>query len=280
MQIVLESKLIQIIFGSRNMKTICKKSIVISIILLLIGVSVSSATTNIVKQSLIKDNQPPSKPRINGPQVRPPGTYEYTFNATDPDGDNVSYLIDWDDGTTEETDFYPSGMEITRSHTFNLINDYTIKAIAKDEHGVWGPEGTLPVIISKSKDCDCQEVSRSDFIRVERLLDRIEVYSKLLLVLSRHNPELRDLNEELSDISNLNKQWDSPFICNSLWLLAFLGGIIIDKVYDLYMKYEESNSILATFFYIVIQGIMAEFITIYIIGVKFNCWDDWGPPSP
>ena len=139
----------------------------------MIGVSVTSATTNVVKQIVIDDNQPPSKPRIYGPQVRPPGTYKYTFNATDPDGDNVSYLIDWGDGTTEETDFYPSSMEITRSHTFNLINDYTIRAKAMDEHGACGPERTLPIIISRSKDCRCNEVSISDLIRVERLLDSV-----------------------------------------------------------------------------------------------------------
>ena len=59
------------------------------------------------------------------------------------------------------------------------------------------------------EDCGCGEVSDTDLVKVDRLLDRVEVYSKLLLVLSQHYPELREMSEELSDkLSNVNKLYD------------------------------------------------------------------------
>ncbi len=59
------------------------------------------------------------------------------------------------------------------------------------------------------EDCGCGEVSDTDLVKVERLLDRVEVYSKLLLVLSKHNPELREMSEELSNqLANINKLYD------------------------------------------------------------------------
>jgi len=59
------------------------------------------------------------------------------------------------------------------------------------------------------EDCGCGEVSDTDLVKVDRLLDRVEFYSKLLLVLSQHHPELREISEELSNqLSNINKLYD------------------------------------------------------------------------
>ena len=96
------------------MKTICKQSIVMSIILLLVGVSVSSATTNVVKQSLINDNQPPNPPDIDDPFEPEVGvTYTYRFISEDPEGDNVSYYVEWgDDSSDGWTSYIPSGQPV------------------------------------------------------------------------------------------------------------------------------------------------------------------------
>ena len=59
------------------------------------------------------------------------------------------------------------------------------------------------------EDCGCGEVSDTDLVKVDRLLDRVDVYNKLLLVLSKHHPELREMSEELSNqLSNINKLYD------------------------------------------------------------------------
>lgn len=96
-------------------------------------------------------NNPPCEPLIDGPRtVRPGESYEWTFKAIDPDGDNVSYKIDWNDGTTTDwTAWYPSGKEITRNHTFNFLGSVAIRAIAKDTHGAIGEPGSMNIKISK-----------------------------------------------------------------------------------------------------------------------------------
>ena len=99
------------------------------------------------------DNAPPNAPSIDGQTSGKAGNeYEYTFNAVDPDGNDVKYFIDWGDGDTEWTDdFSASGTPVTVSHTWVEKDTYTITAKAQDEHGLEGPEGTLDVSMPKNK---------------------------------------------------------------------------------------------------------------------------------
>ncbi len=98
------------------------------------------------------DNAPPNAPSIDGQTSGKTGKeYEYTFNAVDPDGNDVKYFIDWGDGNTEWTGFSASGTPVTVSHTWAEKGTYTITAIAQDEHGLEGPEGTLDVSMPKNR---------------------------------------------------------------------------------------------------------------------------------
>ncbi len=97
-------------------------------------------------------NQPPIAPVITGPTSGNAGTsYTYTFNSTDPDGDDVKYFIDWGDGNTEWTGFSVSGTPVLVNHTWSVKDTYIITAKAKDESGDEGPEGTLEVTMPKNK---------------------------------------------------------------------------------------------------------------------------------
>ena len=82
-------------------------------------------------------NQGPGIPSIDGPGTGSAGTsYTYTFNAVDPDGDDVYYYIIWDDGHVEIWDGpHTSGVDADISHTFASDGTYTIKAKAKDTTG-------------------------------------------------------------------------------------------------------------------------------------------------
>ncbi|MCK5635984.1 MAG: PKD domain-containing protein, partial [Thermoplasmatales archaeon] len=77
--------------------------------------------------------------------------YEYTFNAVDPDGDNVKYHIDWDDGDSEETGFNPSGTNVKVKHTWSEEGTYTIKVRAKDTNDLIGLWGTLTVTMPRNR---------------------------------------------------------------------------------------------------------------------------------
>jgi hypothetical protein len=101
------------------------------------------------------------KPRIKSQKNYPPGTYDFTFKATDPDGDDIRFHIDWGDGNTEITEFVHSGEDLIISHNFEEIGEYSIRAMAEDICGLFGPWGTIPIIIIKSRDCGCFETIKN-----------------------------------------------------------------------------------------------------------------------
>lgn len=76
----------------------------------------------------------PNKPSINGRSTGKAGeSYEYTFIGTDPDGHNISYIIDWGDNTSIDIlGPYPSGEQIKATHTWEEQGNYQIKAKTKD----------------------------------------------------------------------------------------------------------------------------------------------------
>ncbi len=187
--------------------------------MLLIGVSVSSAYSNIKSKGLKDNNHPPNPPIIIGePMPKVSFEYEYCFSTTDPEGQNVSYYIEWGDGTSDGwSRYHPSGEFIGYKHTWSKVDwDNIIRCKAKDIYGKesdWN-ESVRPIM--KSRDCNCKEIDSRHLVRLERQLNRLEVYTKLFLVLLRHNPELREINEEISyRISTINGMFkelsDEPF---------------------------------------------------------------------
>jgi hypothetical protein len=99
-----------------------------------------------------RGNLPPNAPTISGPSTGKPGTsYDYTFNAMDGDGDDVRYIIDWGDTTSDTTDFVTSGTDKSVSHIWNSGDTYTITAYAEDVFGLSGPDATKTVTIPRDK---------------------------------------------------------------------------------------------------------------------------------
>ncbi len=97
-------------------------------------------------------NNPPSIPEINGTKTGKPGIeYELTFNAVDPDGDDVKYHINWGDGGSDTTDFRPSGADVMVKHAWSEEGTYNITVKAEDIHGAVSPEKTLTITIPRNK---------------------------------------------------------------------------------------------------------------------------------
>ena len=99
-------------------------------------------------------DESPEKPIILGKSSGKPNTeYEYTFVATDPDGDEISYFVDWGDNTsTGWTSELPSGVVYNSSHIWSEKGDYTIQAKAKDKYGAESDWTTLTISMRKSKE--------------------------------------------------------------------------------------------------------------------------------
>lgn len=97
------------------------------------------------------ENEPPGKPEISGPANGIPNTeYEYEFTAIDPDGDDIKFFIDWDDGETEWTDFISSGTNLLLSHSWAEKGFFEITVRAIDEYNNEGPEETFRLTIPKN----------------------------------------------------------------------------------------------------------------------------------
>jgi len=98
------------------------------------------------------NNKAPYEPFIAGPDSGKSGTsYNYIFRATDPDGNDVRYHIDWGDSNTETTLFGESGTDISAAHIWESYGTYTITAYAEDEFGQTGPQTTKTVTIPRYK---------------------------------------------------------------------------------------------------------------------------------
>lgn len=97
----------------------------------------------------IINNTAPEKPTITGPEKGKPGvTYEYTIKTFDPEGQQVSYFVDWGDGATSDwIGPHESGEQIIVNHTWESKATFTVKVKAKDEMGAESEWGTLAVKI-------------------------------------------------------------------------------------------------------------------------------------
>jgi PKD repeat protein len=116
--------------------------------------------TDFIVHTITVGNQSPGVPNIDGPPSgKPDKEYEYTFNATDPNGDDVKYYISWGDNTTYETEFNASGTDVMIKHTWSEDGTYTITAKAQDIHGLNSSEGTLTVKIPRNR-----AIQKSPFI--------------------------------------------------------------------------------------------------------------------
>jgi len=98
-------------------------------------------------------NDPPNTPTIDGPEEGKAGEeQEYIINTTDPDGDDVFYLIDWGNNSEESWDGpHGSGEEITLTHTWDEEGTYTVTVKAKDIHGFESGYVSLEVTMPKNK---------------------------------------------------------------------------------------------------------------------------------
>jgi len=136
------------------------------------------------------------------------------------------------------------------------------------------------------EDCGCGEVSDTDLVKVDRLLDRVEVYSKLLLVLSKHNPELREMSKELSNqLSNINKLYDEfntdilqqgkhpiCIILEPLYVIVFIiWGVSMAILYYTKWWYNLKDVLLLILFLPILIVVTPIIMVVDEMIVKFDC---------
>ena len=101
----------------------------------------------------IGGNTGPSQPSITGPSSgKIDMSYTYTASSSDPDGDQVYYWFDWDDGSNSGwLGPYASGQSASASHVWTAEGGYSIKVKSKDSHGEESTWTTLSVTMPKHR---------------------------------------------------------------------------------------------------------------------------------
>ena len=99
----------------------------------------------------VSANEPPSLPDINGPIKAKEGeVLTYTFVSIDPEGDDISYCIQWGNDSPEICiGPFNSGEEQSNTHTYNK-GEYTIKIKARDINGAESNWAYLDISIPKN----------------------------------------------------------------------------------------------------------------------------------
>ncbi len=98
-------------------------------------------------------NNPPEKPSITG-TINGNVRIKYTYNAitNDSDGDNISYLFSWGDGTNSGwTKFVSSGTAVNQSHIWWLRGSYKVMVKAKDCYTTQSEWTIIKVKMPKNK---------------------------------------------------------------------------------------------------------------------------------
>jgi len=97
-------------------------------------------------------NHPPEAPDFDIPS-RWPVRVElcFTINSTDPDNDSIKYIIDWGDGTIDETNYYDSGVFIEICHTWEKKGLYIIKIRVVDNFDYYSDWSEFEVTIPRTR---------------------------------------------------------------------------------------------------------------------------------
>lgn len=93
-------------------------------------------------------NTPPTIPRITGPvSGKTDREYQYTFSASDPEGDDIYYWIQWGDSCpgVEWAGPYHSGEEMVVNKTWASQGDYIVSAKARDIYDAESEWGKIEV---------------------------------------------------------------------------------------------------------------------------------------
>jgi hypothetical protein len=167
-----------------------QQNTIVFIILLLVFSSIATAHSfqNNIKiitseNQLFLGNSPPETPDISGPTMgKPEVELDYQICSTDPEENDIIYCFDWGDDSGEVCiGPFPSGEEVTISHSWLENGTYTITVKAADTLGDESGLATLKVRISNSRS---YSHSKNLFFNLLHLLRRMnEGNFKLLSII-------------------------------------------------------------------------------------------------
>jgi len=94
--------------------------------------------------------------------------------------------------------------------------------------------------VEKVEDCDCQEVSNSDFLMIKELLTELDEYTNTIIKRFGHIPEVKEKCQELLDAINIDISTLDE-LCTDLDFLIFV--IMIVGFFFLYLMEQNEGTI-------------------------------------
>lgn len=121
------------------------------------------------------------------------------------------------------------------------------------------------------KDCNCQVDNDLLLIKLNVVLLRLKVYSRILLVLFKYNPDMVEGCEEILDVIKLNRFSRSPFICKFLESLSGplikIKDLLMDLI-DVFWDYPIIFNVLISYYYRLYE--IFDYVNhLYFL---FECW--------
>ena len=124
-------------------------------------------------------------------------------------------------------------------------------------------------------DFDSREISNTHPDNLYMLFNRLEVYSKRLILLSKNNPEITEKWEELGIRNSALKDINNDrSICDKLENIYLSLKDFMYYLQDLYNNTIKVNPIKAYFIGVFSVSIAEMWLMSYVIGYEFKCWDE------
>ena len=73
------------------------------------------------------------------------------------------------------------------------------------------------------EDCGCEIVSNPQLVKVKRLFNRLEIYTKILLLLSKYDPMIVEKSQKFFEIFDTDRFLNNDIICLSLFYILLLN---------------------------------------------------------
>jgi len=196
----------------------------------------------VIKLESEEANHPPDKPDIEGPTGGYVNvSYTYNFTSNDPEGDDISYFIDWDDGSTSSwSSFISSGDTYSSNHIWNKEGSYNLKVKAKDEHGDESEWSNLLIDIKKDSVPPLVKISKPEraLYFFDKKIRNFILSSRIPLIIGKITIEANATDEE-SGINRvefyvngriMGKDTSDPFTYLWRWRRPRIFHIIVLKV--------------------------------------------------
>ncbi|MBN1281179.1 MAG: RICIN domain-containing protein [Candidatus Thermoplasmatota archaeon] len=104
--------------------------------------------TDTISVTILVPNNPPTPPLITGQQIGHINVPSpFTFLSSDLDNDTIRYVVDWDDGHHNTSQFVSNNTPVVLTHTWSTAGAYRITAYAEDANTVISGTGIYTVFI-------------------------------------------------------------------------------------------------------------------------------------